>query len=127
MRPILVLAVLSSLLLSSNAVAGENKHLGVVTMTGASVTNVTTVAPFQIPAGAQVTLYCSAAVQVLTDSTLVSVGTTGTKGVPVNATVLFPTSVGRAISAVSGNPTAVIAFIGTAAVTCDVWARLGNE
>jgi hypothetical protein len=127
MRPILWLCVLFLSVLSSEAVAGESRHLGVVLMTGLSVTNVTTAAPFQIPAGAKLTINCSAAVQVLTDSTTVSVGTTGTKGLPVGATSNFPTSVGQARSTVNGNPSAVIAFIGTAATTCDIWLRDGAE
>ncbi len=107
------------------AQAGENRHLGVITVSGASLTNVTTAVPFNIPVNAYLTLYCTAAVQVLTDATLVTTGTTGSKGVPVAATTLFPTSVSRDIAAISGVRTAVIAIIGTA--SCDVWQRLGTE
>lgn len=116
------------LLSATSALAGENIHLGTATMTGASITNVTTAVPFYIPPGAQVTIYCSAAgVQILTDSTVVSTGTLGTKGIIVPATTLFPTSVGKVKGVIGTQQTAVIAFIGTAAVTCDVWARLGTE
>lgn len=107
--------------------AGENRHLGTVTMTGASLTNVTTAVPFNIPANAYLTISCSAAVQMLTDAFVVSTATLGTKGVPIPATALFPTSVGPFRSSIVGVQTAVIAFIGTAAVTCDVWQRLGTE
>ena len=112
-------------LISPSAHAGENKHLGVIVVSGSSLNNMTTAAPFRIPPGEKITLYCTAAVQVLTDSTVVSTGTTGTKGVPVGATTLFPTSVGQAQGSISGTQTAVIAIIGTA--SCDVWLRLGTE
>lgn len=128
MRTLSLLLLLSVVLLApARTEAGENLHLGTATMTGASITNVSTAVPFRIPPGAYLTINCSAAVQMLTDATLVSVGTLGTKGVPVPALTNFPTSVGQAKSSISGTPTAVIAFIGTAAVTCDVWARLGTE
>ena len=107
------------------AQAGERAHLGVIVVSGASLTNVTTAAPFKIPTNAKITIYCTAAVQVLTDAFAVTTGTTGTKGVPVAATVLFPTSVSEAKAAVGGVPSAVIAIIGTA--SCDVWLRLGSE
>jgi hypothetical protein len=127
MRTFLRLLPLFLLLAAPLARAGENRHLGSIVVAGASLTNVSTAVPFRIPPGAYLTINCSAAVQMLTDATLVSVGTLGTKGVPVPALTNFPTSVGQAKSSISGTPTAVIAFIGTAAVTCDVWARLGTE
>lgn len=112
-------------LIASSAQAGESKHLGSIVVSGASLTNVTTVAPFVIPINAKITIYCTAAVQVLTDSTVVSTGTLGTKGVFVAATTLFPTSVSGIKGSVGTLSTAVIAVIGTA--TCDVWQRLGTE
>lgn len=124
MRLFLVLLCLVALA-PSKAEAGENTHVGVITAAGSSVTNVTTAVPFRIPPGAYVTLYCTAAMQVLVDNTVVSTSTTGTKGVPIAATTLFPTSVGQAKSSISGSPTAVIAIIGTG--SCDVWLRMGNE
>jgi len=112
-------------LLPRVAAAGENTHVGVITAAGSSINNLTTAVPFRIPPGAKVTLYCTAAMQVLVDNTAVSTGTTGTKGVPIAATTLFPTSVGRANGSIGGTTTAVIAVIGTG--SCDVWLRDGNE
>jgi hypothetical protein len=114
-----------TLCLAGSAWAGENAHLGSIVVSGASLTNVTTAVPFVIPLNSKITLYCTAAVQVLTDQFVVTVGTAGTKGVPVNAATLFPTSVTKRMSQVSGRDTAVIAIIGTA--TCDVWQRTGGE
>lgn len=125
MRLLLWLICLSLLIVPNPARAGENRHLGAIVVSGASLTNVTTAVPFNIPTNAKLTLYCTAAVQVLTDTLVVTTGTAGTKGVPVAALALFPTSVGPTKSAISNVPTAVIAIIGTA--TCDVWQRLGTE
>lgn len=122
------LVVLLVALLSPAAEAGENKYLGVLTSTGTSVNNTSTAVPFSIPAGAKLTLYCDTANgRVLTDQS--SVATSGsTKGVPLAATTLFPTSVGAARSSLSGNPTALVALISSSGTTnCDVWARSGDE
>lgn len=126
MRPFLRFLLLVVLLsLPQRAWAGERKHLGSIVVSGSSLTNATTAVPFVIPLNAKITLYCTAAVQVLTDSTVVTTGTAGTKGVPVPANTLFLTSVSETISVVGGRYSALIAIIGTA--TCDVWMRLGNE
>lgn len=126
MRPFFrYLCLVALLAVPFTAQAGENKHLGDIVVAGASLTNVTTAVPFVIPQNAKITLYCTAAVQVLTDVLLVSTGTAGTKGVTVAATTLFPTSVTLTLSSVGGRATAVIAVIGTA--TCSVWQRTGGE
>lgn len=127
MRTLLaVLALSAALLVPARAEAGEYKHLGVITVAGASLTNQTTAVPFVIPPANKVTLYCTAAVQVLTDATVVTTATTGTKGVPVAALTLFPTSVGSFLTVlIGGQKSALIAIIGTGA--CDVWQRLGTE
>jgi hypothetical protein len=101
--------------------AGENKYLGRITVAGASLTNATTAAPFVVAPGSKVTIYCSAAANILVDN----LTATTTTGVPVAATTLFPTSVGAAKTTLSGQQTAVIAVIGTG--NCDVWQRDGNE
>lgn len=119
------LALLLTFLVASAAHAGENRHLGAIVVSGASLTNLTTAAPFAIPPGALITISCTASVQILVDNFVVSTGTTGTKGVPIPATTLFPTSVGKQNGTVSGVASAIIAIIGTA--TCDVWQRVGNE
>lgn len=121
----LLLLLFAVLFVPSRAEAGERAHLGVITVAGASLTNATTAVPFAIPTNAKITLYCTAAVQVLTDAFVVTTGTTGTKGVPVAALTLFPTSVSEAKATIASRPSAVIAIIGTA--SCDVWQRLGTE
>lgn len=117
MRKLLTLAAL----LSMTATAGESNYLGRITVSGASLTNVTTAVPFIIPPGAKITIYCSAAANILVDN----LTATTTTGVPVAATTLFPTSVGKAKTQISSAPTAIVAVIGTA--NCDVWQRTGDE
>lgn len=123
-RLLLCVALAGFLVAPPRAEAGESKYLGVITVSGASLTNATTAVPFVIPPGSKVTLSCSAAVQVLTDSTVVA--TTGAnKGLPVAASTNFPTSVGSRLVTIGGQPSALIAVIGTGA--CDVWQRSGGE
>lgn len=112
-------------LLATSAGAGENKYLGAVVVAGSSLTNITTAAPFAIPPGAYLTINCTAAIQYLADSTVVT--TTGaTKGLTIPSATNFPTSVGKALTNYPANsPSAVIAFIGTG--TCDIWQRSGLE
>lgn len=127
MRKLLALLPLLTLA-SPPALAGEMRYLGVIRSTGTSVNNMTTAAPFVIPPNAKLTLYCDAAGRLLTDST--SVATSGTtKGLPVAASVYFPTSVGNQnTGAISGTTTALIAWISNSGTTnCDVWQRLGTE
>ncbi len=118
------LALLAALL-AAPAFAGENKHLGAIVVSGASLTNFTTAAPFTIPPGSLITIYCTAGVQMLVDNFTVSTGTLGTKGIFVPSSQLFPTSVGKQNGTISGVPSAVVAIIGTG--TCDFWQRSGNE
>jgi hypothetical protein len=111
-------------LLALHAHAGENRYLGAIVVSGSSLNNTTTAAPFVIPGGAKITVVCSASVNLLVDN--LSTATTGaTKGLPIAANSIFPTSVGKTLTTISGQVTAVIAVIGTA--TCDVWLRDGNE
>jgi hypothetical protein len=118
------LVLLSLCLAAGTADAGENKYLGAIVVAGASLTNATTAAPFIIPPGAILTINCSAAVNMLTDATVTA--TSGaTKGLPVPAATNFPTSVGKSLTTITGQPSALLAVIGTA--TCDVWQRVGNE
>ena len=122
MGRLLVLVLLC--LFATPAQAGENKYLGDIVVSGASLTNLSTAAPFAIPGGALLTVNCTAAVNMLVDAT--STATSGaTKGLPIPASTNFPTSVGKAISFLSGLPTAVVAVIGTG--TCSFWARSGTE
>ena len=116
------------LLLAVPAHAGENAYLGAIVVSGTSLTNFTTAAPFVIPPGAKITVNCTAAVQYLSDQTAVTASGAG-KGLTIPATTNFPTSVGKA----KGNivvggvnvQSASLAVIGTG--TCDVWLRDGNE
>ena len=78
-------------------------------LAGASVGKVVIERPTK---NAKITIYCTAAVQILTDATVVSTGTTGTKGVFVGALTNFPTSVTLRLSVVSTRESAVIAIIG---------------
>jgi hypothetical protein len=115
---------LAVILLSVTATAGENRYLGAIVVSGSSLNNTTTAAPFVIPGGAKITVVCSAAVNMLVDN--LSTATTGaTKGLPIPANSIFPTSVGKTLTTISGAPTALVDVIGTA--TCDVWQRDGNE
>ena len=125
MRTLLALVALTLLAVPCRTEAGESRHLGVMTLAGASLTNITTAVPFNIPQNSKITITCTAAMQILTDAKVVSTGTTGTKGVAIVSGERFPTSVSAAFGAIAGTPTAVIAIIGTG--TCDVWLRLGTE
>lgn len=118
---------LAVILLSVTAKAGENRLLGTLVSTGTSVNNLTTAAPFAIPAGSKVTIYCDVAARYLADN--LSTALSGaTKGVPTPVASLFPTSVGRQLFLVSGVPSASIALISvTGTATCDVWQRDGSE
>lgn len=119
-------AALAVMLLSLAGHAGENRYLGAIVVSGSSsLNNTTTAAPFAIPPGAKLTLYTTGTdIRCLTDSE--STATSGpTKGVPIPASTLFPTSVGQRLTTVSGSPSALLACIGTG--TVDVWQRAGTE
>lgn len=122
MRKLLALGLLLAV---TPAKAGESAYLGAIVVSGSSLTNLTTAAPFAIPPGAFLTINCTAAVNLLTDST-VATSSGANKGLPVPANTNFPTSVGRKLLArLNGLDTAQIAIIGTG--TCDVWQRSGQE
>lgn len=122
MRKLLALGLL---LVVSRANAGESAYLGAIVVSGSSLTNLTTAAPFAIPPGSFLTVNCTAAVNMLTDAT--ATATSGaTKGLPVPASTNFPTSVGRkTLARLNGLDTAQVAIIGTG--TCDFWQRSGQE
>lgn len=120
-----ILSLLCALaFVSPPAHAGENKYLGAIVAAAASVNNSTTAAPFVIPPMSKLTVYCTAAVNMLADNTTTAAAG-ATKGVPVAATTLFPTSVGGKLIVISGQPSALLVIFGTA--TCDVWLRVGDE
>lgn len=122
---LVALAGLALVLQSLPARAGENRYLGAIVVSGSSLNNATTAAPFVIPAGAKVTLYTAGTdVRCLTDST--ATATSGsTKGIPIPASSAWPTSVGAGLIFISGTESALIACIGTG--TVDVWVRAGTE
>lgn len=120
--------ILAVLLTPRQAKAGEFRLLGTITSAGTSVNNATTAVPFAIPPAAKLTLYCDASGRLLTDVT--TVATSGaTKGVPVAANTLFPTSVGsQGRVMVSATWSALVAWISTTGTAnCDVWQRTGTE
>lgn len=143
------IAIAALVIAGGLALAGENRFLGTLRSTGASVSNITNrvtgtlsdggsglvTDAFVIPTGAKITVDCDAEAKLLVDS--LSVARSGsTKGLRVAATTLLPTSVGPArgtVDAGAGVPpasTAVVSVISTAAdagVNCDLWQRTGNE
>lgn len=114
----------------ASAHAGEYQLLGTLVSAGTSVTNRSTGTPFVIPRPSKLTIVCDVAVRVLTDAA--STANSGaTKGVPVAAGTLFPTSAGDTGTvsvSVSGVRSALIAMIPqTGSANCDVWRRAGTE
>jgi len=123
-------------LLASSAFAGE-KFLGIIVSgAGADTTNASTAAPFTINPGAKITMTCTAAAFICaqppqsgTGSTACTASLAGANpGVPVSANSPFPTSVSTQFtSTIAGNKSATVRIVGTAAVNCVVWERVGNE
>lgn len=130
MRHFLLAALVASL--ATPAYAGEEYLGAIVSGAGADTTNGSTAAPFVIPLGSKLTLYCTAAANICTDTTT-ACGVTGAAnmGVPVASTSAFPTSVRPLSSApsitISGQRSSIVRIVGAAAVTCYVFARNGNE
>lgn len=118
------LAALAACLAVTAPRAGENRWLGAIVVSGASLTNATTAAPFVIPPMAKITVNCSAAVNMLVDATAATTSGAG-MGVPVPASTNFPTSVGQRLIVISNTPSGLVAVIGTG--TCNFWLRDGNE
>lgn len=118
------LAALLVCLLAGAPRAGENRWLGAIVVSGSSLTNATTAAPFVIPPMAKITVNCTAAVNMLVDATAATASGAG-MGVPVPANTNFPSSVGQRLVVISATPSALVAVIGTG--TCNFWLRDGNE
>lgn len=113
------------------AFAGE-QYLGVIVSgAGADTTNASTAAPFVVPAGSKLTFYCTAAVLICTDTSSACTVLGGANpGLPWPALTPFPTSVNprQSVSTtISGATSSIVRIVGSAAVTCYVWARYGNE
>ena len=112
------------MLLAVSAKAGENRFLGNIVVSANSLTNATTAAPFVIPPGSKITVVCTAAVNMLVDSTVTAASGVAT-GLPIPANTIFPTSVGRGLQVISGTNSALVAVFGTG--TCSYWLRDGSE
>lgn len=109
------------------ALAGE-KYLGaIVSGAGADTTNGTTATPFLVPSAAKITIWCNAAAYIITDT---KTAATSTTALPVTSGEKFPTSTGTQVRDTSGtaaNGGAIVRIVGSAAVTCYVFERRGNE
>lgn len=116
-------------LCAAPAIAGE-RYLGrIISAAGADTSNDSTATPFLIPSDAKITIFCNASAYVITDSRSAA-ATDGTNGLPLAANEKFPTSTGtqvRVVSATAANGGAIVRIAGTAAVTCWVYERRGNE
>ena len=126
------LAFAVAVLLAAPALAGEKWIGQVISGAGADTTNSSTASPFYVPLGSKLTFNCSAAANVCTDQSTACTTSGSGMGVPVAASTNFPTSVSKSpiVTAAAGNAAAggaVIRIVGAAAVTCQVWAREGNE
>ena len=131
------LAIIGALC-AATAWAGE-VFLGVIIATsGADTTNATTATPFCIAGDSKLSIWCDAAAYISTDTTqqtgsFLDGGTNATVGVPVQASTLFPTSVGSLVKHVSDGGTAsgcAILRVGAAPGTtarCYVYSRRGSE
>jgi len=120
-----VLALLC--VVSLTAHAGERFLGAIVSGAGADTTNDTTASPFYIPSDAKLTVWCNAGGYVITDTRTAASATTA---MPVNASEKFPTSTGSQIKSVAVNAAAggaIVRIFGTAAITCYVFERRGNE
>lgn len=131
MRAFSLLALLA-VLTSAPALAGED-YLGVIVSgAGADTTNESTAAPFLVPRGAKLTLYCTATALICVDTTSACTALGGAKpGLPWDALKPFPTSTRSDLAAptvtISSKASAIVRIVGPAAVTCYVWQRYGNE
>jgi hypothetical protein len=109
--------------------AGERYLGSIVSGAGADTTNISTAAPFVIPGGARLTIQCTATAYVIGDTTT---AVTATNGVTVPADAIFLTKqasspmVPVTVSLVVMTTT-ILRIAGPAAVTCDVFARNGDE
>lgn len=112
---------------SLTAHAGERLLGAIVSVAGADTTNDTTASPFYVPSDAKITVWCNAASYVITDTRTAASATTA---MPVVASEKFPTSTGSQIRSVAANAAAggaIVRIFGSAATTCYVFERRGNE
>lgn len=113
----------------NEALAGERYLGSIVSGAGADTTNLSTATPFVVPPNARLTIQCNAAAYFISDTTT---AVTSTLGVELPANSIFLTKVastprvGITISTVY-YLTNILRIAGPAAVTCDVFARNGDE
>ena len=126
-------SLLTVVLLSLPALAGETYLGSIVSGAGADTTNATTATPFNVPKGSKLTLYCTAAGNVCVDQSAPCATSPGYGfGLPVAASSYLPTSTSKSkpLTDTSGTAAAggaVLRIAGAAAVTCHVFLREGNE
>lgn len=110
------------------AAVGEFRLLGTIVSAGASVSNISTAAPFSIPPLTSLTLQGDAAFHVLVDNNTVAVSG-ASRGVKVAADAIFQTAVGaRHTVVLSSIPSAVVAIIPvTGAANVFVYERRQNN
>ena len=111
--------------------AASERYLGkIASAAGGDTTNATTAAPFVVPFGVKLTVWCDAAAFVAVDTATASSATSG--ALPVALQEKFPTSTGSqgstaAVVTIGSFQSAVIRISGPAVVNCYVSARQGTE
>ena len=113
--------------LAGSAFAGERYLGAIVSGAGADTTNASTGTPFYVPSDAKITIWCNASAFIITDT---KTAATTTTAMPVSANEKFPTSTGtqaKDTSATAAAGGAIVRIVGSAAVTCYVFDRRGNE
>lgn len=125
------------------AFAGERLLGSIVSAAGADTTNATTSTPFAVTPNTKLTVWCTVATSICMNSstTCTLAGTTTNPGTEAAARTFFPTSadtgdlVTTAGAAVGPPRTVVVAskksitirIVASAASTCNVYARNGDE
>lgn len=111
-------AFLAALLMSMPAVAGE-RYLGTI-VSATNANNVTTAAPFSIPASAKISIQCDGAAHILVCQNAGSCTATTTNGIKVAQDALFMTS-----TPANSGGVGLVSVVGSA--SCRVFERAGNE
>lgn len=130
-------AVILAVCLVAPPAQASERYLGkIVSGAGADTTNDGTATPFFVPKGAKLTVVCNAAAYICVDTATACTATAGSNpGLPVASGEKFPTSTGNpgistnptVSSATAANGGAWVRIMGSAAVTCDVYVRNGDE
>ena len=136
--------ILTALLFSLPAFAGERLLGSIVSVAGADTTNATTSTPFAIAPETKLTIQCTVTTSICVSSstTCTLAGTTTNPGVAVGpAPDKLPTSAntgdltttsGAAVSppktvVVAGKRSVTVRIVASAASTCNVYSRNGDE